>query len=132
MKKHAVIFLFLLIAVSVQAQKEAPLYSLCGKSGNCSMSWEDFMKCKKELVPVEKGITIGSFLLTIQKSQGKKDTISIEYPSKGNLFSKSALESIEKLHKDKKMGNKVMIDAVQVLQSGREARRVPGMTIILQ
>src|SRR4051812_4511869 len=111
MRRTFALVIMMVVSVSMmQAQKEAALYLLCGKTGNCGMSWDDFMKCKKELVPAEKGITVGSFLLTIQKSQGKKDTISIEYPSKGNLFSKSALESIEKLHKDKKMGNKVMID----------------------
>jgi hypothetical protein len=124
-----VLVLFLMIASSVFAQKEKSLYSLCGKTGNSSMSWDEFMKCKKELI-TEKGTSIGSFVLTIQKAE-KKDTIMIEYVCKGNLFSKQANESIEKLHKDKKMGNKVLIEAVEILQSGKEARKVPGMVITL-
>jgi hypothetical protein len=103
---------------------------MCGKTGNCSMTWDEFMSCKKELLTNDKSVSINSFILTIQKAE-KRDTIQIEYPSKGNAFSKQALESIEKLHKDKKMGNKVLIEAVNVVQSGKEARKVPGMVIIL-
>jgi hypothetical protein len=124
--------LFLLfISLSSFAQKEAPLYSFGGKTGNCGMSWDEFLAAKKELAPTDKSVTVGSFILTIMKGQGKKDSISIEYPSHGSLFGKAATESIEQLHKDKKMGNKVMIDAVQILQSGKEARKVPGMIIWL-
>ena len=94
------------------------------------MTWDEFMSCKKELIADEKGVSINSFILTIQKAE-KKDTIQIEYPSKGNAFSKQALESIQELHKKKKMGNKVLIEAVQVVQSGKEARKVPGMVITL-
>lgn len=129
MKNSIAIFL-LMLSFSSFAQKEKPLYSFGGKTGNCSMTWDEFMSAKKELAPTDKGITVNSYILTIQKAQ-KKDTIQIEYPSRGNAFSKQAIESIEQLHKDKKMGNKVLIDAVQVVQSGREARKVPGMIITL-
>jgi hypothetical protein len=129
MKKYFTV-LFLMVAISAFSQKEKSLYSMCGKTGNCSMTWDEFMSCKKELVANEKGVSINSFILTIQKAE-KKDTIQIEYPSKGNAFSKQALESIAELHKKKKMGNKVLIEAVNVVQSGKEARKVPGMVIIL-
>jgi hypothetical protein len=112
------------------SQKEKPLYSFGGKTGNCSMTWDEFLACKKELVPTDKGITVNAFILTIQKAE-KKDTIQIEYPSKGNAFSKQAIESIDELHKKKKMGNKVLIEQVQVVQSGKEARKVGGMVITL-
>jgi hypothetical protein len=125
------IFLILLISSACFAQKEKPLYSFCGKTGNCSMSWDEFMACKKELLATEKGITVNSFILTIQKAE-KKDTLQIEYPSKGNAFSKQAIESIEELHKKKKMGNKVLIEGVQIVQSGKEARKVEGMIITLK
>ncbi|HEX8515061.1 MAG TPA: hypothetical protein VF868_02600 [Bacteroidia bacterium] len=128
--KLQLICLFLLFAFTGSAQKEKPLYSMCGKTGNCFMTWDEFMSCKKELIADEKGVSINSFILTIQKAE-KKDTIQIEYPSKGNAFSKQALESIQELHKKKKMGNKVLIEAVQVVQSGKEARKVPGMVITL-
>jgi hypothetical protein len=131
MKKiSGTIIILLLTTLASSAQKEKPLYSMCGKTGNCSMTWDEFMSCKKELVANEKGVSINSFILTIQKAE-KKDTVQIEYPSKGNMFSKQALESIEELHKKKKMGNKVLIEAVQVVQSGKEARKVPGMVITL-
>jgi hypothetical protein len=122
--------IFVFSMLSGFAQKEKALYSMCGKTGNCSMTWDEFISCKKELITNDKSVSINSFILTIQKAE-KRDTIQIEYPSKGNAFSKQALESIEKLHKDKKMGNKVLIEAVQVVQSGKEARKVPGMVIIL-
>lgn len=113
------------------AQKAEPVYYICGNTGNCTMYWDDFMKCKKVLVPTDKNQKIGSFMLTIMKAT-KKDTVYVEYPSKGDQFSKSAIESIAELHKNKKMGTKVLIDAVQVLESGKEARKVPGMTITLK
>jgi hypothetical protein len=128
--RFKLIFGLLILALSGFAQKEKPVYSFCGKTGNCSMTWEEFMSCKKELITNDKGISVNSFILTIQKAE-KKDTIQIEYPSKGNAFSKQALESIEELRKKKKMGNKVLIEAVQVVQSGREARKVAGMVITL-
>lgn len=124
-----VLVVLLLFSSSVFAQKEKALYSFCGKTGNTTMTWDEFMKCKKELV-TEKGVSIGSYVLTIQKAE-KKDTVQIEYVSKGNAFSKQANESIEKLHKDKKMGNKVLIEAVEILESGKAARKVPGMIITL-
>jgi hypothetical protein len=130
MKQATIILLFLLAATPCFSQKEKALYSFCGKSGNSTMTWDEFKSCRKELVTNDKGISINSFILTIQKAE-KKDTIQIEYPSKGNAFSKQAIESIEKLHKDKKLGNKILIDAVQVVQSGKEARKVAGMTIYI-
>jgi hypothetical protein len=131
MKRIKLLFILLTLTSFVFAQKEKPLYSFCGKTGNCSMNWDEFMACKKELIATEKGITVNSFILTIQKAE-KKDTLQIEYPSKGNAFSKQAIESIEELHKKKKMGNKVLIEGVQIVQSGKEARKVEGMTITLK
>lgn len=125
-----IVFLVLVSTGAAYAQKTTPLYSLCGKTGNCSMSWDEFMSCSKQLTATNNKIQVSSFVLTISKAE-KKDTIQIEYPSKGNQFSKQALESIDKLHKDKKMGNTVLIEAVQVVESGKDARKVPGMTITL-
>jgi hypothetical protein len=130
-KLLSAVLIFLIGTGAAFAQKEKPPFSFCGNTGNCTMTWEEFMSCKKELVPNNSNIKIGSFMLTIMKAE-KKDTISIEYASKGNVFSKSAVESIAALHKKKKMGNKVVIDAVQVLESGKDARRAPGMVITLK
>ena len=125
-----IVFLLLISTAASFAQKNTPLYSLCGKTGNCTMTWDEFMSCSKQLVTTDKKIQVSSFILTISKAE-KKDTIQIEYPSKGNQFSKQALEAIDKLHKDKKMGNRVLIEAVQIVESGKDARKVPGMTISL-
>lgn len=119
----------LLFSSTAFAQKEAPVYSLCGKTGTCSMTWEEFSKCKKMLVS-DKGLSVGSFIVTITKKE-KKDSVFVEYPCKGNMFSKSALENITKLHDDKKLGTKMTIEQVQILESGKEARKVPGMVISL-
>lgn len=94
------------------------------------MTWDEFMSCKKELVTTDTKLSVGSYIVTLTKAE-KKDTTYIEFPVKGNVFSKSAQESIEKLRKDKKLGNKVLIEAVQILESGKEARKVPGMIITL-
>jgi len=122
--------LLLIPAASLHAQKGAPVYSLCGKTGNATMTWDEFMSCKKELVTTDTKLSVGSYIVTLTKAE-KKDTTYIEFPVKGNVFSKSAQESIEKLRKDKKLGNKVLIEAVQILESGKEARKVPGMIITL-
>lgn len=124
-----VTFLILITAQISFAQKKAPEYSLCGKRGNCTMTWDEFSKCKKELL-ADKGLSVGSYIITIMKSE-KKDSIFIEYPIKGSVFSKSSLEKIEELHKDKKLGKKILIEAVQLLESGKEARKVPGMVITI-
>lgn len=94
------------------------------------MTWDEFLSCSKQLITNDKKIQVNAFILTIQKAE-KRDTIQIEYPSRGNQFSKQALEAITKLHKDKKMGNQVLIEAVQVVESGKDARKVPGMVIRL-
>ena len=130
MKKFFKVLFVILVSTQISfAQKKAPEYSLCGKMGDCTMTWDEFSKCKKELV-ADKGLSIGSYIITVMKSE-KKDSIYIEYPIKGSVFSKSSLEKIEELHKDKKLGKKILIEAVQLLESGKEARKVPGMVITL-
>jgi hypothetical protein len=127
------VFFLLFISIAVLTsfiQKEKPLYSFGGKTGNCTMTWDEFLACKKELVTNDKALMVGSFLLTISKVT-KKDSLQIEYPAKGNAFSKAANESIKSLHDDKKMGRKVTIDHVMIQESGKAAREVPGMIIIL-
>jgi hypothetical protein len=123
-------FLFLISSNLSFAQKGTPLFSICGKTGDCTMTWEEFSKCKKVLVPTDKKITIGTFLVTVQKAE-RKDSTYIEFQEKGGLFSKSSLEVIEKLHKDKKLGNKIVIEAVEILESGKAARKGAGMVITL-
>lgn len=117
---------------SASAQKaKAPAFSVCGKSGDCTMTWDEFLNCKKALTPLDKTQSIGNWVLTIQKAE-HKDTVVIEFITKGPMFSKSALDAIAELHKKKKMGGTVLIDQVMVLQSGKDAHKVPGMTIYLK
>ena len=124
----AIVFLFLLGFTAV-AQKD-PVVSFCGRSGNITMTWEEFSACKKELVTDDKKVQVGSFILFVPKAE-KKDSTMIEFQVRGGLFNKQAKETIEKLHKDKKLGKKLVIEAVEVLESGRSARKVPGITITL-
>lgn len=128
-KISTIAFILFLITANAFAQK-APVFSLCGKTGDCSMTWDEFLKCKKELITNDKKLSIGSFIVTIQKGS-KKDTVFVQYPCKGYVFSKSCVEAIEELHKDKKMGGKVLIEGVEILQSGQSARKGTGMTIRL-
>ncbi len=94
------------------------------------MTWDEFSACKKEIVSTDKKVQIGSFILFVPKNE-KKDSTMIEFQIKGNLFNKQAKETIEKLRKDKKLGKKLVIEAVEVLESGKSARKVPGLTITI-
>ena len=120
-----------IVLTSIQAlYAQTPAFSFCGKTGDCTMTWDDFNKCKKELVTTDKNVSISSFRLTIQKAK-KKDFVFLEFPQKGNSFSKASLDMIEELHKDNKLGSKLEVDAVEVVQSGKAAKKVPGMIITL-
>ena len=121
---------FFFLTIASFAQNTKPAFSFCGKSVECTMTWDEFMACKKELTPIDKNTSISSFVLTIRKAE-KKDFIFLEFPSKGNAFSKASIEMIEKLHKEKKLGEKLEIDAVELVQSGKAAKKVSGMIIIL-
>jgi hypothetical protein len=124
------LFAWLFLAVASQ-DADAQEFSLCGKTGNIIMTWEEFSACKKELVPTDKSVKVNTFLLMVPKAE-KKDTVWIEFVCKGGQFSKSSLEMIEKLHKSKKMGNMMKIDAVELLQSGRDARKTKGITVTIK
>lgn len=126
LKYSIVLFLFICFAFT----QKTPAFSFCDKTADCNMSWDDFMKCKKELISTEKSVFINSFMVTIQKAE-KKDTLSVQFKSKGNVFSRTLIESIEKLHKDKKMGRKVIIEDVELIQSGKAAKKDAGFTITL-
>lgn len=118
------------LIVLVAFTQKTPTFSFCGKTGNTSMSWDEFIACKKELTVTDSKTSINSFMVTIQKAE-KKDTLSVQYKCKKNQFSPTLLEAIEKLHKSKKMGNKILIEDVELLQSGQAARKDPGITIML-
>jgi len=131
MKKSISILFFVFVFVHLGfTQNEKPVFSFCGKTGEVTMTWDEFMACKKELVTIDKNVSISSFILTIKKA-GKKDYEFVEFPAKGNTFTKGAMDTIEKLHKEKKLGDKLEITNVEVVQSGKAAKQAPGMVIIL-
>jgi len=74
-----------------------------------------------------------SFSVTVKQKQ-KKDSIFSEYSQKGNKIDKYTLEAIEKLHADKKLGNtnNLLIDNVEIVQSGKAAKKAPPMIITLK
>lgn len=120
-----------LIAIQVSfVQDTKPAFSFCGKTGDCTMTWDEFVACTKELTTLDKNVSISSFVLTVKKVV-KKDFVFVEYPSKSNKFGKGAMEMIEQLHKDKRLGDKITIDGVEVVQSGKAAKQVSGMTITI-
>lgn len=126
-----IIFLIFFSNLTAFAQTTKPEYSFGGKTGNCTMTWDEFLTCKKELKILDKEIMINSFLVTVSKVQ-KKDSIQIEHPCKNNLFSKATTESIKELREDKKLGSIVVIDHVQIQQSGKAARIGSPMIITLK
>jgi hypothetical protein len=120
--------LFTVFSIGMHAQNA--VYTLCGKSGNCTMTWDEFTQCKKSLLTVNKEMSVSSFVVTVKKL-GKKDVEFLEFSSKSNSFPKEALQMIDELKKDKKLGDKIEISNVQVVQSGKAARQVDGMIITL-
>lgn len=130
-KTVSIVLLILVLSPLGFAQATKAEYSFGGKSGNSTMTWEEFLSCKKELKVLNKDLMIGSFLVTVSKLQ-KKDSTQIEHPCKNNLFSKAATESIKELHDDKKLGRTVVIDHVQIQQSGKAARVASPMIITIK
>ena len=126
----SIVFFIFVVAQSVSAQ-EKPAFSFCDKTGDVTMTWDEFMACKKQLVTLDKNASISSFILTIKKA-GKRDYVFVEFPAKGNTFTKGAMDEIEKLRKEKKLGDKIEISNVEVVQSGKAAKQVPGMVITIK
>ncbi len=126
----SIVFFIFVVAQSVSAQ-EKPAFSFCEKTGDVTMTWDEFMACKKELITLDKKASISSFILTIKKA-GKKDYVFVEFPAKGNTFTKGAMDEMEKLRKEKKLGDKIEISNVEVVQSGKAAKQVPGMVITIK
>ena len=112
------------------AQDTKSAFSFCGKTGDCTMTYNELMACKKELTALDKGASVSYFIITL-KVKEKKDFVFVEYTQQGNRFTKGAMEAIEKLHKEKKLGDKLEIGSVEIVQSGKAAKQVPGMVITL-
>ena len=131
MKYILSITFIVLVASSFSFVQDAkPAFSFGGKTGDCTMTWEEFYACKKELTTLDKNTSISSFVLTVKRAV-KKIFLFDEYPSKTNQFGKGAMTAIQQLYKDKKLGDKLEISGVQLVQSGKAAKEVPGMVITL-
>ena len=126
----SIVFFIFVVAQSVSAQ-EKPAFSFCEKTGDVTMTWDEFIACKKQLVTLDKNASISSFILTIKKA-GKREYVFVEFPAKGNTFTKGAMDEMEKLRKEKKLGDKIEISNVEVVQSGKAAKQVPGMVITIK
>lgn len=126
MKKIFAIILFSITLTSF-AQKEvkAPLYSFAGHTGDCSITWNEYSKSKKELTPIDSSITIKSFNVSTYINPSYAD-----YSCKGNLFSKAVIELIDKLQQDKK-SHKILIERVIADHNGRE-EQLSSMVITLK
>ncbi len=125
------IILFVAIALTINAfsqkQNEKFLYTFCGKSGDCTMTLDEFKKCK-ELTTITNSIKINSFHIVI----GKEGTYA-DYFNTGSVYSSQTVTAIEKAINEKKInaGSKILIDEVQLSQ-GDKIVKVSGMVITVK
>jgi len=112
-----------------QKQNEKPLYTLCGKSGDCKMTLDEFKKCKKELTPIDKNLKIISFNVSLRViSEDRKDSLFVDQQNTGNVFSAKTNDMIEKFITEKKLIDIILIEQVQVSE-GEKKSKATGMVI---
>ncbi len=111
-----------------QKQNDKSLYTLCGMQGgsDCKITLADFNKCKKELTPVDKKITIVSFTVAMSV-----DSLFVDYENTGGVFSQKTIDGIDKATSNKKFSHKILIESVQVLEGGVK-KKVKGMNIKIE
>jgi hypothetical protein len=127
MKKIIVIFLSIL-SLQAMSQETKSFFSFCDKSGNITMTRDEFSNCKKELVSSEANLVITSFKVSILK-----EGVFTEYKITGNTFSGEALDAIVKSSGDKTFNGKILIEDVKVKGVNSERERVvPGMVITIK
>ena len=123
--------LFIAAALNAYAQGKAEpvyLYTFAGKGGDISMTWDEFSKCKMELITIDKSITIKSFNVSVLVINGKDSTYT-DYANQGNVFGSDAIATLKTLQ-DKKIANKILIEEVVIRKDDKEVK-VPGMVIKL-
>ncbi len=135
MKKILILLIAGLTSLTAFSQKEAagPTFTFCGKSGNSTMTFDEFKKCKKDIVPVEKNVKIVSFIISmlVVPLEGK-DSVFVDFQNIGGAFSEANTEAVDKLIKEKRIvGGKILIEEVKVSQDGTE-KKVNGMIIKLK
>ena len=135
MKIKNILFLIAVVTtlnVFSQNQNTKTLYTFGGKSGNCTMTWDEFKKCKKELTPIDKSLKINSFNISILVvSPDGKDSTYTDFSNTGNAFSSQANETFDILISGKHVSNKILIEEVQIAE-GDKIIKVPGMVITLK
>lgn len=126
MKKLLVLFVALLsISAYGQDRKYA---SFCDKTGDITMTWDEFSSCKKELGMIEPNLMVISFVMSI-----KANGVFTDYVCKENIMSSQAVEALEKLHKEKTFEGKILIEEVMVKGvNSTGIRKVPGLAITIK
>jgi hypothetical protein len=123
----------MLILVSVLSLnafgQDYKFFSVCEKTGDATMTWEEFSKCSKELKAKDAHLRITSFTVSILAGKGE-EKVFMDYPIKGSVISQQAIDAIEKAHKEGTFGGKILIEKVMI--AGKDSdmeRNVPGMII---
>lgn len=130
-KKIMISLVVILTTLNVFAQNKAEKYvfTFCGKTGDCTLSVDEFKKCKKELTLIDENVKINSFIVSMLVTTAEsKEGIYVDYVNTGNVFNKETNEAIEKLISEKKLAVKILIEAVEISQGERKSK-VPGMII---
>jgi hypothetical protein len=135
--KAKIIIVFIVLATAtafVQKQEGKALYTFCGKSGECTMTFDDWKNCSKELIPISKSFKINSFKIQIkslslwENSLGKKDTVCDTIYNVGAVFSDDNIRRIENSVRAKRLVGKLKIIAVDVLSENKKWM-APDMSI---
>jgi len=129
MKKFLTILLLsITVGAFAQKAKPEPMFTFAGKSGSkISMTWDEYLKSKKELTTADKNVTVKSFNVAILNVNGK-DSVYSDYSNTGNVFSRETVTAIEKTHSAATPGNTIFLEAVILNKDGKEVK-TPGMVI---
>lgn len=119
------------VAFSQNTDNSPVYYSYNGKLNQCSYTWADFAKTRKELKPVNSGTEIKSFAIVTKYTSDNGESTFNESTCLGAAFSDEAIKKIEKLQGLNKSGKKISIEKVVVVQNGKEIK-APGMLITIQ
>ncbi len=131
MKKFVTILLLsLTMTAFAQKAKMEPMFTFAGKSGDISMTWDEFSKAKKELSPAGSVTSIKSFTISVLVVSDK-GSVYIDYANPGNKFSAESIAAIEKMQKSATPGNQILVESVIVNKDKQEVKS-PGMLIKLK
>ena len=102
------------------AQKETPLYTICGKpcTGTIEFTEQEFVKCSKLLLPITTGDKIVSYVGSVLV-KGTYVDLEVQGDNQ-NLF-----KSISQL----KSGDKVVIGKVKMLH---ENKKIAAPSVVIQ